>query len=397
MRLFIFFALFCCLCCTNQSIAGSNDSLQPSIPQISILTCGSGDELYASFGHTGVRVKDSNRHIDEVYNYGTFDYQDPEFYSKFTLGKLLYYLDKSSYQDFLYTYQIEKRSVREQVLHLSATETQAIIDFLENNLKPENRSYLYDFLYDNCATRVRDIFPHILATDFTYGSILEAEPTTFRKVINHYLRNKHWERLGINLLLGSPVDKEMTDEASMFLPDYLHEGLAHAQLGGQLLVQQEHSILPAAKAAPQRVNGPLWATLGVVLLTVLSYLVRPFFYLRKLIRFLLLLLTGLVGCLMLFMWLGTNHQACNANYNILWALPSNVLIAFVAHRPKVWLKVYALAAISLLIVALLIHVIGFQQMPLIEVVPLLLCLMYVYIDLYKNNVQLPVAPKTSTK
>ncbi len=356
-----------------------------SATQISILTCGTGSELYSSFGHTGIRIKDSATGRDVVYNYGTFDYQDPEFYTKFTRGKLFYYLDRSSYTDFLYTYQVEKRSVTEQVLQLSSAETGAIIAFLENNLLPENRSYLYDFLYDNCATRVRDIFPRVLGASFAFGPTVEGEGITFRKVINQYLRDKHWERLGINLLLGSPVDTAMTDASSMFLPDYLHEGLIHAHHQGQHLIKAEHTILPAAAPAPSRLNGPLWALMGLLVLTVLSYLAKPFRYLKGFMRFLILVVTGALGVLMLFMWWGTDHQACNGNYNILWALPTNMIVAFVAHQSRRWLKIYALAGISLLIVALIVHIIGFQQMPLIEIAPLLLCLMYVYVDLYKNN------------
>lgn len=359
--------------------------LQHPAAQISILTCGVGAELYSSFGHTGVRVKDSAQGLDVVYNYGTFDYNDPEFYSKFTLGKLLYYLDKSSFSDFLYTYQYEKRSVKEQVLNLTAAETDKLIAFLEHNLEPGNRSYLYDFLYDNCATRVRDIFPGNLGAGFYFGSAFEGEQVSFRKVINQYLHNKHWERLGINLLLGSPVDSSMNNEASMFLPDYLHEGLIHAQVASRSIVREEHTILEGAPQDPARPNGPLWAMIGLLILTVLAYLARPFHYLKGIIRFLLLFVTGAVGSLMLFMWIGTNHQACAGNYNVLWALPLNLIIAFLAHKRRIWLKIYALAAISLLLVALMVHVIGFQQLPLMEVSPLLLCLMYVYIDLYKNN------------
>lgn len=363
-----------------------SDSLPAPTQQISILTCGVGDELYSSFGHTGIRVKDSAQGLDVVYNYGTFDYNDPAFYSKFTLGKLLYYLDKTSFSDFLYTYQYEKRSVKEQVLDLTQAETEKLLSFLEQNLKPENRSYLYDFLFDNCATRVRDIFPGNLGAGFYFGTAFEGEQVSFRKVINQYLHNKHWERLGINLLLGSPVDSAMTNEASMFLPDYLHEGLIHAQVQSRHIVRETQTILAGAPEAPGRLNGPLWAMIGLLVLTVLAYLARPFHYLKGVIRFLLLFITGAVGVLMLFMWVGTNHLACANNYNILWALPLNLVVAFVAHKQRTWLKIYALAAISLLLVALIVHVIGFQQMPLIEISPLLLCLMYVYIDLYKHNI-----------
>lgn len=354
--------------------------------RISILTCGVGDELYSSFGHTGVRVIDSVRHTDEVYNYGTFNFSDPEFYKKFTLGKLPYYLDKSSFNDFMYTYVEEKRNVEEQVLDFTAAQQKATIAYLENNLRPEYRAYKYDFLFDNCATRVRDIFPKVLGEEFYFGDVLHNKKISYRGIINQYLSNKHWERFGINLLLGSKVDSLMTDEGSMFLPDCIHTGLVHAKYRGKHVVSESRTILDHKHVFQTTFNGPLWMMISLLILTALSFLVRSFRYLKAVLRFVILLLTGLLGIFMLFMWLCTDHQACSDNLNILWAIPLNVVVAFAAHKKRFWLRIYALASISLLIVALLIHVIGLQQFPLIELSPLLLCLMYIYIDMYKQNI-----------
>ncbi len=359
--------------------------------RISILTCGVGDELYSSFGHTGVRIIDSTKHSDEVYNYGTFNFGDPDFYTKFTLGKLPYYLDKSSYHDFMYTYVEEKRSVKEQVLDFTPEQKKATIDYLEHNLKPENREYKYDFLFDNCATRVRDIFPKVLGTEFYFGDILSNKKIRYRDILNQYLISKHWERFGINLLLGSKVDSLMTDEGSMFLPDFIHKGLVHAKYRGKHVVLQSSTILEHKHIYAPGFNGPLWVMIGLLILTALSFLIRSFSYLKAALRFLILFATGLLGVLMLFMWLGTDHQSCADNFNILWAVPTHIIVAFLAHKKRFWLRIYALAAISLVIVALIVHLIGFQQMPLIELAPLLLCLMYIYIDMYKQNIGSPVA------
>lgn len=368
--------------------------VDPDPIRISILTCGVGDELYSSFGHTGVRVIDSMKHTDEVYNYGTFNFSDPDFYTKFTLGKLPYYLDKSSYGDFMYTYVAEKRNVQEQVLDFTAAQKKATIAYLENNLKPENRAYKYDFLFDNCATRVRDIFPAVLGTEFYFGDILESKKISYRDIINQYLINKHWERFGINLLLGSKVDSLMTDDGSMFLPDCIHKGLVHAKYQGKHVVLQDKTILDHKHVYKTTFNGPLWCMIGLLILTALSFLVRSFRYLKAFLRFTILFLTGLLGVFMLFMWLATDHQSCADNFNILWAVPFNLVVAFVAHKKRFWLRIYALAGISLVIVALIVHLIGFQHMPLIELAPLLLCLMYIYIDMYKQNIGSPVSTTT---
>src|SRR5690606_26079988 len=186
-------------------------SASPDSLRISLLTCGVGDELYASFGHSGIRIINYTAGTDEVYNYGAFDFSDPDFYQKFTLGKLLYYLDKANFRQFMSTYVHEERSVREQVLRLPTSEKQEIKTYLETNLRPENRSYPYDFLFDNCATRIRDISPAVLGNDFFWGTALPGEQQiSYRTILNRYLIDKHWERLGINLLLGSNVDSIMS-------------------------------------------------------------------------------------------------------------------------------------------------------------------------------------------
>jgi len=359
----------------------------PSPLTVSVITCGTGDELYSSFGHIGVRVKNTATGKDEVYNYGTFDFSDPDFYTKFTLGKLLYYLDKSTFSDFIRTYEEEKRTVDEQVLLLNEEDKNKIIAYLENNLKPENRAYKYDFLFDNCATRIRDIFPKVLGPEFVYGDVLGGKKITYRTILNQYLINKHWERFGINLLLGSRVDSIMTNEGTMFLPDFLNKGIEGAGYKNQMFSKANTPLLRQKGTTPLHTfNGPFWLMTGILILVILAYHVNIFRYLKGTLNTLLLLLTGLLGIFMLFMWLGTNHQSCAENYNILWAFPFNTVIAFMWSRPKKWLKMYALAGISLLIVSLIVHAIGLQRMPLIELLPLFACMMYIYIDMYKRSV-----------
>ena len=283
-------------------------------------------------------------------------------------------------------YVDEKRRVEEQVLNLSAKHKEAFMAYLENNMKPENRAYKYDFMWDNCSTRVRDIFPRTLGDEFYFGDILTQRKITYRNIINQYLINKHWERFGIDLLLGSRIDSTMSEDGVMFLPDFLHKGLEHAKYKGQHIVSNNITILDYRHAYKRILNGPLWCMIGLLILTVLSFMVPAFQYLKRFMRFFLLFITGFLGVFILFMWLCTDNQGCADNYNILWALPLNVVVAFFANREKFWLRIYALVAISFLIVALVVHLIGFQQFPLIELSPLLLAMMYVYVDMYKRNV-----------
>jgi hypothetical protein len=131
--------------------------------EISVITCGPGEsELYATFGHSAFRIKDLPNKIDRVYNYGTFNFNTPNFYIKFARGKLLYDLRAYNFGTFLQSYQREKRWVKGQVLDLKHDEIQRVYNFLENNAKPENRSYKYDFFYDNCSTKLYDVLEQVL-------------------------------------------------------------------------------------------------------------------------------------------------------------------------------------------------------------------------------------------
>lgn len=355
--------------------------------RISLLTCGVGNELYASFGHTGIRIIDSNRGVDEVYNYGTFNGYEENFELKFMRGKLLYYLSVSTYDQFLRTYVEERRSVQEQELIMTQEQKKYMQALLEENLLPQNRGYKYDFLFDNCATRVRDLFPKAFGPGFRFGQTLDPEARiSFRQMINHYLAGKHWERFGINLLLGTPVDRTMKNEQVMFLPDYLRDGVAGAQADGRSIAAPVQTILPSGKGSLDLpvsafLSHPLFLTLVIAALTIAGLLVRKLSWLGSFMSTLLLVVTGLLGCLMLVMWFGTDHQACQRNWNVLWALPTNLILPFVRRQRQ---QRYALLAICLLLLSLLLHVLRVQQMSLPELAPLLLALLFVYGTIYKS-------------
>ncbi len=355
--------------------------------RISILTCGVGDELYSSFGHTGIRIKDASRGLDEVYNYGLFSFNDPDFYLKFTRGKLLYFVGKTSYRGFVEDYEYEERSVMEQELQLNEQQKSAILSFLKENLKPENASYKYDFLYDNCATRVRDIFPKTLGGAFRFGQVFEDDKKiSFRSILNEYLRNSHWSRFGINIILGSKIDKDMSNEETMFLPDMLMTGLKTASLNNQPIAKPAEQLIKGADRSAPKPNAPMWAMIGLLVITLIIFFLKPFRGLKLTWSFILLLLNGALGSLLVFMWIGTDHQSCANNFNILWAFPINIIGAFTIFKPKKWHIQYSLVAIILLMLSLLVHIIGIQVMPLVELMPYLICMLYAYIFIYKRAI-----------
>ncbi len=357
-------------------LANADAQADSSHLRISLLTCGVGEELYSSFGHTGVRIIDSAKGTDVVYNYGTFNFGDPDFYSKFVRGKLLYYVSIDPFQGFMEEYVEEHRKVEEQVLLLNSIQKEHIKLFLDWNVLPPNRDYKYDFLFDNCATRIRDIGPKVLGPSFVWGQALPANSKlTFRNIIDKYLAQKDWERLGIDVALGSRIDKVMTNQQVMFLPDFLRDGLATATLDGKKVAGDTKLILQGGnEAASKGVNQPFILTCIIALLTIAGLLITRLRLLGKIMSFILLLVTGLLGCFLLFMWLGTDHQACQNNFNIFWALPTNLIAAF-SRRNK---GRYAVIAIALLVVSLLLHLLRIQELPLLELMPILLSLLFVY-------------------
>lgn len=302
--------------------------------RITLLTCSPGEELYSTFGHTAIRVQDVASGTDEVYNYGMFAFS-PDFYIKFIRGKLLYSLAIETYPDFLYTYQYESRSVVEQELLLNCTQEQALWSALRENARPENRDYRYDFLFDNCTTRARDMIARYAGKGLQWRNILPAEAPSFRDMLHTYLDRggQDWSKLGIDLLLGARLDRKVSNQEAMFLPDYLLKGMDSARLNGQAIVSPARSILQmpsplkgSAALRPMMVFGILLLIVGALTFVpgarnLLQYFDRLFF-----------LALGLAGFLLLFMWLGTDHKVCRDNLNLLWALPTHAIAAWYAGR-----------------------------------------------------------------
>ncbi len=198
--------------------------------RITLLTCSPGDELYSVFGHSAIRVQDPAYDLDWVFNYGTFDFSDPNFYTNFVKGKLNYILSVSEYHHFEYSYAMENRWIWEQELNITPYEKQYLFDSLRINRLPENRYYLYDFFFDNCATRIRDIFTEALERDILYDYQGLEQGQTFRELLMPYLAEKPWAKLGINLGLGLPADKRATPWDYMFLPDHMMTVFGDAML-----------------------------------------------------------------------------------------------------------------------------------------------------------------------
>ena len=322
--------------------------------RISLLTCTPGEELYSTFGHSAYRVIDSSSVTDIVYNYGTFNFDDDGFYLKFVQGKLLYYISTERFEDFKYLYQVTNRSITEQVLNLTAAEKTNIQHFLNNNLKKENRYYKYDFFFDNCTTRLRDILKKNHDSSFTVKPVMPVG-TTFRQAIHQYLdkNEKDWSKLGIDILLGQRCDGVMTAEQMQFLPDNLMISLDSANHPIVLSHQNLYAINEDAN------KGSIFTPLvifGLLLIIIaLLSLVKNKFAQIFLHGFdgILFFCTGLLGIILIFMWLGTDHSMTKNNFNLLWAWPTNIILAFFVSSKKSWVKkIFALTSVGLVLVLL---------------------------------------------
>ncbi|MDH5604032.1 MAG: DUF4105 domain-containing protein [Cyclobacteriaceae bacterium] len=319
----ILFSLFLC----PSLLFGQTITLS-DLSEISVITCGPGqDELYAAFGHSAFRVHDRDNGIDYLYNYGVFDFDQPNFYLNFARGFLNYKIARMDYPPFRDHYIYYNRSVTEQVLNLSTEDKQKLFDFLEWNNQPENQYYLYDYFYDNCATRIRDALKTVFKERINFDGSYITTDKTIRNLTDDYLGQQPWGDLGIDICLGMPMDKKATPYMYMFLPDYVKSGLDHANLQGpatvvpmvkQTIVTYEAKDLPLPKtwATPTTVFWSIF--LLTALFTILDFRRKRY---TKAIDLAWFSITGLFGCFLLALWLATDHRAAAWNLNLLWAFP----------------------------------------------------------------------------
>jgi hypothetical protein len=316
--------------------------------QISLLTCSPGEELFTTWGHSALRVIDSSTNTDIIYNYGTFDFDDPSFYSKFTRGKLMYFVSVQKSESFFEEYQYYQRGIVEQVLDLSCSEKEKLVSALRENAKEENKYYKYDFIVDNCTTRLRDIVFKNADAPVITNDIRPNEKITFRQLIDKYLDSsyQYWSKFGIDILLGRPLDQKLTNNETMFLPDYLLEGFDSSAIGKRPVVSKKHEILKSA--LPERKSSLFTPFIVFIVLFLVIFVLGILENTGKFLSvfdFILFFLSGFLGVFILFMWFGTDHSECKNNFNLAWAMPFHFIIIFFLFRkwnPVItgWLKYY---------------------------------------------------------
>lgn len=325
--------------------------------RVSLVTCAPGQELYEAFGHTAIRISDPMLGFDAVYNYGTFNFDQPNFYGNFVMGRSLYMLDVNRYSNFVRAYEYYNRSVREQFLNMTLEERQALFDKLTWNAKKENREYLYDYFFDNCSTRPRDIIMEAMGGKLGFDTaFLGNERLSIRQLTDLYIvREQPWGDLGIDLCLGAVIDQPATAMQYMFLPEKLEEAFDHAYVvrnGVQeplvvertITFQQAPVVHEKSWFVPQVVFVG-FLLISAVFLTIFRFAGRS----TRIYDGLIFIVTSFLGWNGIFLWFFTNHFSADNNWNILWALPTNAFFGYVLlkkDRPN-WTRPYALFLIVL--------------------------------------------------
>jgi len=325
--------------------------LSPSAT-ISAITCGPGqDELYSAFGHSAFRVRDSIQHLDIVFNYGIFDFDQPYFYLNFTRGYLYYKVAAYDYQDFQYGYLSRQRFIHEQVLNLTPKQNQDLFRFLVNNVQPGNESYRYDYFYNNCATKIRDVLIEVFGEDLKFDYAHIQTRYSIRDLTDLYIEEQQpWGDLGIDICLGLPMDKVASPFEYMFLPEYIESCFDHASIknNGVLvpLVKKkvdDKSLITSEWVADQSsfYIHPLTAMISFMVICILLSLIDlKRNKLSNWFDIVTLSITGLLGLLLTILWFFTDHAAAAKNFNLLWAFPLNIIVAMFVRRNQPWLLYY---------------------------------------------------------
>lgn len=290
--------------------------------EIGLITCSPHEEIYSLYGHTAIRIHDLRNNADWIFNYGVFNFKAPHFASRFVFGLTDYELGVAPTQPFLNYYAEWGSQVTEQVLNLTIEEKQRIIEALSNNYKPENRIYRYNFLYDNCSTRPRDIIENNIEGNIIYTPRKDFSPT-YRELIRKHTVRHPWATFANDILLGVKADHKTTMREQEFLPENLRHDFDYATIernGQQVpLVKERRELQPPGVQIIEE-DFPLSPTQCGILLIVLSLVIFAYEHIKKriirLFDVFLMLLTGLAG-LVLFIMIFSEHPTTSVNLQIM--------------------------------------------------------------------------------
>lgn len=312
----------------------SGNPLSPKA-YVSLLTASPGPEVYSQYGHTAIRICDSDNHFDLAFNYGLFDFNSPNFIWRFVTGKTDYMVGATSYMDFLLEYQIANRAVTEQVLNLEPEEKERLWQALIKNVQPENCTYRYNFFFDNCSTRPRDMIVRAIAGKVDYH--WNGKFKSLRDEVHFFTDKYPWTQFGIDFTLGSPADDSADLNAQQFAPDVLMESFSKAVIlrrntaqAKPLVLETRHPVIVdtslTKKADPH--PGPitvLWFTFAIVaLICYFEIKNKKQFHVLNAIIF---AVAGLIGLVIAFLVFFSSHPTTDVNFLLLWLHPIHLIYA----------------------------------------------------------------------
>ncbi|SOS74707.1 conserved membrane hypothetical protein [Tenacibaculum piscium] len=359
--------------------------------QISIITSGPGEALYEKFGHTAIRVKDPILQFDLIYNYGIFDFENPTFYADFTKGYMKYKLAKYPFYLALKNAQHDKRWVKEQILNLSQSQKNDFFTILEINILPENAGYLYDPYFDNCATKPRDIIKKVLGKNLIFKDDFVTQKVSLRQLMNKEIHQNTWGSVGINIALGSRLDKITTPSEYLYLPDYVFEALEVSKIlkdGKQENISSKTTILlnfDEKESKEDKISPFLIFLIIAILGLIITYKDYKNATRSKWLDFIIFFISGITGVLIVYLWFFTNHSTAPNNFNFLWAFAPNLIISFFLIQEKLpkWLSKYMLLLLAFLVILAIIWITKTQLFAL-PLLPLFILLAVRYWFLQKT-------------
>lgn len=280
--------------------------------KVSVLTCMPGNELYSLFGHTALRIQDETLGIDRVYNYGMFDFRTPNFYLKFVKGDLQYFVNSTSYEEFIYGYIQEQRSVFSQEVDLTIVEKNQLFKRVENSLFTNERLYTYRFIDKNCTNMVSDKINEVMNNDHLVK--INPEILSYRNLLNTYLDTHFIEKVGINLIFGLKTDRNAD---RLFLPNDLMVSLNTIKRNNENLSEPIETL----HLSETTFNAAWWNSPFVFW----SILVFPIFVLRKSYAKFLSAIWIVLGVFFISIGFYSHHQEVQWNlhsllFNPIWSL-----------------------------------------------------------------------------
>ena len=328
--------------------------------KISILSIGEGPSLVDAFGHTAIRVKDSELKNDVVFNFGVYDFNSPNFYSNFVKGRPEYKLGIQNYNNLTQNYIRQKRYIVEHQLNLDQNSIKIIIDLLVEKLN--DPYYIYDYFRDNCTTRAADIVIDKTNNKFKDNKLESESILSYRDLIHGKINENSWAALGIDLCLGSIIDKKINTRETFFLPENLmnYLDLYEGDIIKRNIIYSPESEISYRENFPSPLLINLILSLIIVVITIFNFKSNKW---NKSLDTLIFLISGSIGILIIYLWFFSNHFAGAQNFNFLWAFPFNFALIFAIYKNKIpnWSIGYIKLLIILIILLFLHWTTGVQK------------------------------------